>query len=499
MSFNVNMKQPPKPKINMRDKGSITDNIGIDGNALSQKSKEVTDVEFGNSVRDKLLQKQIEAIRNDVIVRVDNIETQVENISISTEQLSDKVDSLDTKVNQLEDDVEHIDVKIDEKINVEKEARIEADNQLQESIDEIDEKIEHLDKYIEKSTIPGLVKNDGTIDETKYASQSDLDSAKDDLQEDIDDLGTELRQSISNEEGTRQAQDEILQQNIDDVSGRVDDVEDTLDTPLKSWVYDKQEGMTMQPVFTVASDYPTVGTMYGTARTIANGSSSVKTIYNDTTNNIKITMSLSTLSNPYRMTVTYYVGNDTYILRLINSNYGYYTDWTQSWTKNNLDISSQEDLPILVYDESNITSDYLDAKKTFLKYAVNPQDNKTLMSDVIDSINQDILDETSARQNADNQLQNAIDTKAQEITIINQQITNWFINENQDFSNYAYVSNTTIQDLINAKYVNVSFSLSDLEANNICPIQVVDNTLGVITIYSNDNSLITIPYIYIFK
>lgn len=187
----------------------------------------------------------------------------------------------------------------------------------------IDDLLENLDQYIEKSNTPGLIKNDGTIDTTQYATQSDLDSAKSNLQANINDLDRELIQSISNEENARINADSVLQ-------------------------------------------------------------------------------------------------------GLIN-------------------------------------------------------------------------DEKGARQNVDTQLQNAIDTKTQEITIINQQITNWFINENQEFSNYAYVSNTTISDLINAKYVNVSFSLSDLEANNICPIQIVDNTLGILTIYSNDNSSITIPYIYIFK
>lgn len=65
MSFNINMQQPQKPKISMKDKGSVTDTIGFDGNALSQKPKEVTDVEFGNSARDNLLQKEIDELKKE--------------------------------------------------------------------------------------------------------------------------------------------------------------------------------------------------------------------------------------------------------------------------------------------------------------------------------------------------------------------------------------------------------------------------------------------------
>ncbi|MBO7078224.1 MAG: hypothetical protein J6W64_00250, partial [Bacilli bacterium] len=470
MSFNINMKQPQKPKIGLKNEPTLSNKVGFDGNALSQQPKEVTDVQFGNSARDNLLQKQIEAIRNDVNAKVLNVENQVDLISIKCDNTVTRVDSLGRQVSSL-----------DTKVNDEKTARENADIQLQHSIDEIDEKIEHLDKYAEKTTtvggvslqestdylnkykyqIPaGFISNidwtvfddvsatnlqelnslgelmsviygtqqeqdfpkialmvlpiseqstakvimyyngetniyaitnisiEGLVANTWYhivetednpsitietpnsfevneelvqneeyfsaiynrqPSLIDLDEKFNSIETQVSQSGTiinqvmeqvtqqldnidndieQLQDNLTNEEGTRQAQDEILQQGIDGVSGRVGDVENTLDIPLKSWIYDKQEGMTMQPVFTVASDYPRIGTMYGTARTIANGSSSVKTIYNDSINSIQITMSLSTLSNPYRMTVTYYVGNDTYILRLTNSNYGTYTDWT---------------------------------------------------------------------------------------------------------------------------------------------------------------------------
>ena len=49
----------------------------------------------------------------------------------------------------------------------EEEARIEADNQLQESINEIDEKIEHLDKYAEKTTTVGGVSLEQSTDKLK--------------------------------------------------------------------------------------------------------------------------------------------------------------------------------------------------------------------------------------------------------------------------------------------------------------------------------------------
>lgn len=252
----------------------------------------------------------------------------------------------------------------------------------------IDDLLENLDQYIEKSDTPGLVKNDGTIDTTEYATQNDLDSAKSNLQGDI-----------SNEENARINADTQLQGLINDEKGARQNVDTQLQTNID-------------------------------AEASARGSA------------------------------------DTTLQGNIDS---------ESLARQNADTALGGRIDTEITDRTTAIS------------------NEALARQQADT------NEATIRQQEDEKLQNAINTKTQEITIINQQITNWFINENQEFSNYAYVSNTTIQDLINAKYVNVSFSLSDLEANNICPIQVVDNTLGVLTIYSNDNSSITISYIYIFK
>lgn len=92
--------------------------------------------------------------------------------------------------------------------------------------DTIDTMLANLDKYIEKSDTPGLVKNDGTIDETQYASQDDLNTAKTDLQGDIEALDTKLSQDISNEENARIAAisaEETARGNADTaLGGRID-------------------------------------------------------------------------------------------------------------------------------------------------------------------------------------------------------------------------------------------------------------------------------------
>lgn len=668
MSFNVNMKQPPKPKINMRDKGSITDSIGMDGNALSQKPKEVTDVEFGNSVRDKILQKQIEAIRNDVNVRVDNIENQVENISISTEQLNDRVDSLDTKVNQLEGEVEHIEEHIDEKINVEKEARIEADNQLQESINEIDEKIEHLDKYAEKTTTVGGVSLEQSTDSLNtykyrvpdgfktiiewstfadveneyivYGEEESLDITASDeessnlsfpiiavmkyhlsetfsftaiavtesreiqyimsntavevpantwckldmstqsitfevpskfeideslikneeyfnaiynkepslinLEDKVDSIENSVQQqgslftqfmslieskfldydndieqlqdNLDNEEGVRQAQDEILQQNIDnlsnDLSQDISDINETLNTPLKSWIYDKQ-GITMQPVFDPIAEPQIIGTMIGTAQAICGESSATKTIYKDTDNNITINISYSSGSTR-RLYITYLVDEYEYkntitgTLDMSTYQYNYYSSWQQI-SPTVKPISSQDDLPILPYSNDYIYDSNVEAVKAFLRYEANVHDNTTLMSDVIDNINQDILDESLARQQADanevitrntndNSLAGAISDRLCIVKMDNVVLNNWTdVGIPQEFENYSYVAVIRDTRIIGAESVNVLFTIEQILSDNYCPAPLVDNVEGTIKIFGNDNMTITIPSIEIFK
>lgn len=682
MSFNINMKQPQKPKIGLKNEPTLSNKVGFDGNALSQQPKEVTDVQFGNSARDNLLQKQIEAIRNDVNAKVLNVENQVDLISIKCDNTVTKVDSLGRQVSSL-----------DTKVNDEKTARENADTQLQKSIDEIDEKIEHLDKYAEKTTTVGGVSlqesteylnkykyqipagfisnidwtvfddvnvtnlqelnslgelmvviygtqqeqdfpkialmalpvseksvakvimyyngetniyvitnisaeglvaniwyhivetednpsitievpssfevNEELVQNEEYFSAIynrqpsliNLDEKFDNIENQVSQSGSiinklmeqitqqldnvnndieQLQDNLSNEEGTRQAQDEILQQNIDNVDGRVDDVYDTLDTPLKTWVYDKQEGMTMQPVFNPIAEPQIIGTMIGTAQAICGESSATKTIYKDIDNNITINISYSSGSTR-RLYITYlvdgyeYKNNITGTLDMSTYQYTYYSSWQQI-SPTVKPISSQDDLPILSYSDDYIYDSNVEAVKAFLKYEANVHDNKTLMSDVIDSINQDILDEASARQQADTTLQGNIDDEkgarqnadtalggridneattrdtndnslagaiSDRVCLVkmdNVVLNNWTdVGIPQEFENYSYVAVVRDTNIIGAQSVNVLFTIEQILSDNYCPAPLVDNVEGIIKIFGNDNMTITIPSIEIFK
>ena len=92
MSFNINMKQPQKPKIRIKNEPTVNDSIGFDGNALSQKPKEVTNVEFGNTARDKMLQKEIKELRENTDNKFDDVSTQIDKITLDTEDLTEKIE-----------------------------------------------------------------------------------------------------------------------------------------------------------------------------------------------------------------------------------------------------------------------------------------------------------------------------------------------------------------------------------------------------------------------
>lgn len=625
MSFNINMKQPQKPKIGMKNEPTLSDRVGFDGNALSQQPKEVTDVQFGNSARDNLLQKEINGIRDEINGKVENIENQVENISISTEQLTDRVNSLDTKVNQLEDKVEHIDIKIDEKINVEKNARIASDTQLQGNIDALGTSLSQSISAEENARIEAISTestnriNADILLQTNINNEATARQQEDErLQNAIDNIDlTPVYNAISQEATARANADALLTPKTTTVGGvSLGQSTDNLDNYKVSGVLTQFNTAIDWTKFTVFSDNE-LQYIYGDGSSdevsiMAGNYSGIYVVEVDNEDGYYLYVSgeiqgeslqpnkwYKGFSDPVEEVPTPFLVveeeiNEDYIdifneIVLLSTNItlkqkldsmdatinrnstqiddidnrledyvkkqttnGYYNSEVNISTNwlGGFEASTEKSLNGDVIGESTVSTfwdNYGDGSVARL-YAVNytsspnaeaelrvtssgvqmnggnrPKYNGQYLASVPEveievsarqnadtalggRIDTEITDRTTAinneataRQQADAQLQNAINTKTQEITIINQQITNWFINENQEFSNYAYVSNTTIPDLINAKYVNVSFSLSDLEINNICPIQVVDNTLGVLTIYSNDNSLITIPYIYIFK
>ena len=195
MSFNINLKQPQKPKIGMKNEPTLSDRVGFDGNALSQQPKEVTDVQFGNSARDNLLQKEINDIKLEVTSKVDVLESQVEDIIDDNAKINQKLDNLDSDVKELEDEVEHIDIKIDEKINAEKNARIASDTQLQGNIDALGTSLSQSISAEENARIEAI--------STEATNRRNAD--------------TLLQTNITNEATIRQQEDEKLQNAIDNI------------------------------------------------------------------------------------------------------------------------------------------------------------------------------------------------------------------------------------------------------------------------------------------
>ena len=77
MSFNINLKQPPKPKVKMNDSENKANQIGMNSNALSQKELNAGNLDFGNTTRDVLLEKQLKEVEEKLIQRIEALEQQV--------------------------------------------------------------------------------------------------------------------------------------------------------------------------------------------------------------------------------------------------------------------------------------------------------------------------------------------------------------------------------------------------------------------------------------
>jgi hypothetical protein len=73
----------------------------------------------------------------------------------------------------------------------------------------------NLDNYIEKSTTVGLVKNDGTIDETEYATVAELNTKQDTI------VGTQLDALNSGANATNIAQ---IETNTSDIANKQDKI-----------------------------------------------------------------------------------------------------------------------------------------------------------------------------------------------------------------------------------------------------------------------------------
>lgn len=369
MSFNINMKQPQKPKIRIKNEPTVNDSIGFDGNALSQKPKEVTNVEFGNTARDNLLEKKIDDISkevNDLDVKIDN------EISQAIDEVTSGYTIADAQLkSELEDEIAHIDLS-------------------------------PLENAIEKET------NDRELADTNLQNQ--INSKQNNLT-----AGSNIQ--ITN------------------------DVISATDT-----TYDAGSGLTLTGT-TFSVDTTTIATKQDVSNEeTARGNA-------DTRIEGKIDNHIANTSNPH------------------------------SVTKEQVGLGNVANTGDSATPLENGTTKFTTGGAYTLKT----------------NLEQSISDEATARQTQDGILQNSINTKVGAVNISNQLITDWSINEDQEYSDYTYKSSTTIQDLVGAKFVNVSFSLEQLESNNICPIQVVDIDLGTLTIYSKESDPLTIPYITIIK
>lgn len=176
MSFNVNFKQPPQPKVKMNDGKNKASQIGIGGNALSQNEPNTNDLQFGNTARDILLEKQIQDIKQDVTKEIDLIHSDVNEATYKANEAIEKANRIDREVTQLEQDFNALETRVENDIEGEKNARIEAINEVRNDFTEADTQLksdvetEIAEEYVKKETKVGgkdLTESTETLDDYK--------------------------------------------------------------------------------------------------------------------------------------------------------------------------------------------------------------------------------------------------------------------------------------------------------------------------------------------
>lgn len=543
MSFNINMKQPQKPKIAMKDKGSITDTIGMTGNALSQEQKEVSNVEFGNSVRDNLLQKEIRAIRDEVEEKINSLDLDQYIEKSETPGLIKNDGSIDTTnytseeyvadvINNvrsdIQDDIDILENNLKELINAEADIRAETDTVLDKKIDdEITNREAAITQEVADRNIAIGVETTAR-ENADVALQQDINSKQSQLSNtQLEAVNSGINSTkvgnydthISNTNNPHSVTKEqvglgnVENKSVSTIQSEILTNENIISalgyTPYNSTnpaeyitaegVVKSVNGLTPNeqgavsitipeaPIQEIQVNSVTVSPISGIVN--IDIPAQVQSNWNET-----VTTAPSYIQNKPSLATVAITGK--YVDLLNTPNLSIYAQSSSlssvAFSGNYNDLTNKPTIPVT--SVNGYTGDVsLTATDIGLGNVINTTDSATPTENGTSKFT------NGGAYTMQNELQTNINTKVQEITVINTIIDTWFVNDNPTYANYGYVSNKTIQDLVAAKYVNVSFSLNDLEANVICPIQEVDTDNGILTIYSNDNSTITIPYIYIFK
>ena len=397
--------------------------------------------------------------------------------------------------------------------------------------DTIDTMLANLDKYIEKSDTPGLVKNDGTIDETQYESQDDLNTAKTDLQGDINDLDTKLSQDISNEENARIAaisNEATARENADALltpkTRKVGGVSLENDTNnLQDYIYDTNQTL-KQKIDAMNNDISGKQAQLSQTQLDATNSGIDSTKVGDYDSH------LANTNNPHEVTKTQ-VGlgnvNDTSDSPTPEENgtqkfttggaYTLKSDLHQevvdeATARGNNDTRIEGKIDNHIADVSNPHS--VTKAQVGLGNVANTGDNATPSENGIEkfttggaytlktNLEQADSAEANIRDTNDDALASAISGRICMFTLPPEKlvVSNWGTSGiPQEFENYSYVAVIRDPLIIGAKSVNVLFTITQILSDNYCPAPLIDDVEGTIKIFGNDNITITLNRVEIFK
>ena len=366
--------------------------------------------------------------------------------------------------------------------------------------DTIDTMLANLDKYIEKSDTPGLVKNDGSIDETQYASQDELNTAKTDLQGDIEALDTKLSQDISNEENARIAAisaEETARGNADTaLGGRIDAEElarSQADTALGGRI-DRGNAITAEASAREQADNTLDGKITneasarGNADTQLQGNIDAEALARGNADDAlqsDINTHKNNKNNPHEVTKTQVgLGN----VANTGDSATPSENGTEKFTTGGA-YTLKNDLHQEVVDEATARGN----QDGVLQTNIN---NEALARQQADSA------EANIRDTNDDALASAISDRLCMFTLPPEKlvVSNWGTSGiPQEFENYSYVAVIRDPLIIGAKSVNVLFTITQILSDNYCPAPLIDDVEGTIKLFGNDNITITLNRVEIFK
>lgn len=311
----------------------------------------------------------------------------------------------------------------------------------------IDQKLENIDKYIQKSETPGLVKNDGTIDTTEYASTTQLSYKQDALSQ------TQLEAVDSGINATKV-------ENYDNHIGNTSNPHNVTKEQVGLGNVENKSSETIRSEIT--------GQNVITALGYTPGTSNFSGAYDDLSG--KPDLSIYAQSSSLATVAT-------------SGDYN--------------DLLNKPSIPVVDYPVTSVNGYIgavsLTANDLNLGNVVNTGDSATPTQNGTSKFT------NGGAYILKTQLETAIASKAQLFIIPNMDLQDWVSNEDEEFAEYDWSITVYNEDLVGALYVSVLFTHNQILGNNICGQQIVDNEAGTITFYSNDSSRAIIPMVYIFK